>query len=133
MGKVSTLALYEIRNERWHEEHKMSWTTFNIMYDLLRSYVQRQVTFYRDPIGVEQAIAMVFKRSTFKNSITHIANLYSSGSSTLQEYNKLVTDALFNKGKLFSQLISVSSRPTLANIIKKNQKYTWELSNVWYN
>jgi len=59
--KIVWHCISEIRNERWHEEYKMSWTSFNILCNLLRSYVQKQVTHYRDPIEVERVVAIDIK------------------------------------------------------------------------
>lgn len=114
----------EIRNERWHEEYRMSWASFNILCDLLRPYVQKQFTHYRDPIEVERVVAIVLKRLAFGYSNTHIANLYGTGSSTVWKYTKLITDALSSKNKLFSQFISIPSGPRLINIIRKFKNIT---------
>ena len=97
----------------------MSWTSLNILCDLLRPYVQKQVSRYRDPIEVKQIVAIMLKMLAFGYSNSHIENLFGTRSSTVWEYTKLITKALSSKDKLFSQFISIPSKPRLVNIIKK--------------
>ena len=72
-----------IRDDMWHKEYRMTWASFNILCDLLRPYVQKQVTKFRAPIEVERALAMTLKMLAFGYSNAHIANLYGTGSSTV--------------------------------------------------
>ena len=54
-----------ISDDMWRKESRMTWASFNILCDLLRPCVKEQVTKFRAPIEVEQALAMTLKMLAF--------------------------------------------------------------------
>jgi len=124
MHKVVWQCTPSICDDMWNKEYRMTWASFSILCDLLRPYVQKQVTKFRAPIEVDRALAMILKRLVFGYSNAHIANLYSTDSIIVWEYTLLITEVLSNKEKLFSQFISIPSGPRLAEIIRKFKTLT---------
>lgn len=63
----------------------MSWASFNILCDLLRLHVPKQVIQFKTSTEVDLGLTITLNRLAIGNFNAHIANLYSI-SSVMWEY-----------------------------------------------
>ena len=108
----------EVRDRLWYREYRMKYPTFLKLCDLLRPYIQKLVTRFRQPVEVERAVAMVLHKLACGDTSRRIANQYCVRASTVYQYTLLITEALSNKTKLFSKFIQVPTGARLDGIIQ---------------
>ena len=67
----------------WKENLRMNKTTFSILCNELRPFIQKKTTILRDPISVEQRVAVTLWKLTTNVEYRTISNLFGIGLSTV--------------------------------------------------
>ena len=76
----------------------MKYSTFCILCDHLKPFIQRSVTRFRHPIKVKRAVAMVVNKLAYGDTSRRIINVvYCVGASTIYKYTLTITKPLQTK------------------------------------
>ena len=67
----------------WKENLRMNKTTFSILCNELRPFIQKKTTILRDPISVEQRVAVTLWKLATNVEYRTISNLFGIGLSTV--------------------------------------------------
>lgn len=81
----------------WQLNFKMRKTTFQQLCDILRPHLQRQMTTFRNPVPVEQRVALCIWRLATNVGFQTISHLFGIGQSTAVTIANDVASAIVNK------------------------------------
>lgn len=104
-------------DEKWLENYRMSYMTFQELVEELRPYIEHQNTKWRKAVAVDKAVAMVLFRLAHGHAPKLVGRFYGVGGSTVIKYTNLIVDALSESNKLKSKYIQIPSGVRLKRII----------------